>query len=556
MKKLSSPNAAPLPVSDNSISPSYNSHTNPSTNNIERFVVHFEYECTTSLEGHENEVKSVAWSPSLSIYSSFANLFNFPEDFRSAPNSMLPFSPHQGTLYSIPSIFSTQNFQSLSGRYLPTIENPSAQFLASCSRDKSIWVWSAPPFFKKRQLPAILSPNQSQNQKQSQNMNDMDDIQSSNDGDEDDVDDMDEIDEMDEEFECSSVLSSHTQDIKTVKFHPFKESLLFSCSYDNTLKVWSEDDDDYYCIDTLNAHSSTIWSFAFSRDDFQWSPIKIDAPSILQALFSKSLSIRFPTPSLPPFTVSTPTLCRLPSLTSTFHFPNFTQSNSDFPSNFPFIESSPLPFLYAYSMDVDDSTRLFSNILSMDSSSNSIKISHNNSDFKTDSSLSPAQSPFSPYWNRGNALVSASDDGRLGFWSFSKNPNENVWIFRGFLGGYHRRPIYTVDWGNHGLIGTGSADDSICLFAPSYSLSSGSDSESLSSHSQSASEFPSSSPSSESTDSKESKESVPFDMISRISNAHSGDVNCLSFHPIYPQIFASAGDDGTIKVWEIIYEEQ
>ena len=35
--------------------------------------------------------------------------------------------------------------------------------------------------------------------------------------------------------------------------------------------------------------------------------------------------------------------------------------------------------------------------------------------------------------------------------------------------------------------------------------------------------------------------------------AHKSDVNCVSFNPVYPNMLASASDDGLIKLWSIWY---
>ncbi|KAM0748575.1 WD40 repeat-like protein [Meredithblackwellia eburnea MCA 4105] len=88
------------------------------------------------------------------------------------------------------------------------------RLLASCSRDKSVWVWEA------------VGPA---------------------------------------EFECLAVLMNHTQDVKSLTWHPYDE-LLASASYDDTIKLFASDpyDDEWSCIATLNGHTSTVWSVSFS----------------------------------------------------------------------------------------------------------------------------------------------------------------------------------------------------------------------------------------------------------------------------------------------------
>lgn len=89
----------------------------------------------------------------------------------------------------------------------------SGNLLATCSRDKSVWVWEVTG---------------------------------------------------EEEYDCAAVLNAHTQDVKKVIWHPTKD-ILASASYDNTIKIFKENklDCDWECTATLASHSSTVWSIAF-----------------------------------------------------------------------------------------------------------------------------------------------------------------------------------------------------------------------------------------------------------------------------------------------------
>lgn len=61
------------------------------------------------------------------------------------------------------------------------------------------------------------------------------------------------------------MLTIHSQDVKHVLWHPNK-NVLFSSSYDNTIKVAVQDDDDWSSCATLESHESTVWASDLNKD--------------------------------------------------------------------------------------------------------------------------------------------------------------------------------------------------------------------------------------------------------------------------------------------------
>ncbi|KAI0205789.1 WD repeat protein [Astrocystis sublimbata] len=107
--------------------------------------------------------------------------------------------------------------------------SPSGQFLATCSRDKSVWIWE--------------------------------DVGAS---------------EGDDEWETVAVLNEHEGDVKAVAWCPdtpnrnnrgrYSSDVLASASYDDTVRIWREDGEgEWVCVAVLQGHKGTVWGV-------QWEP--------------------------------------------------------------------------------------------------------------------------------------------------------------------------------------------------------------------------------------------------------------------------------------------
>lgn len=102
-------------------------------------------------------------------------------------------------------------------------------FLATCSRDKSVWIWET--------------------------------LDSSGGGagrlGGDGADDEDNL-------ETVAVLQEHEGDVKSVAWHPSEENCLCSGSYDDVARVWREDaDGEWSCVGVCEGHAGTVWCVAW-----------------------------------------------------------------------------------------------------------------------------------------------------------------------------------------------------------------------------------------------------------------------------------------------------
>lgn len=101
--------------------------------------------------------------------------------------------------------------------------SPTSPLLATCSRDKSVWIWE-------------------------------------------------ELE--DDNFETVAVLQDHEGDVKCVAWHP-SEELLASASYDDNIRLWRDDVDDWACCALLKGHEGTVWWVEFEG---------ADRPGVLEAV--------------------------------------------------------------------------------------------------------------------------------------------------------------------------------------------------------------------------------------------------------------------------------
>jgi cytosolic iron-sulfur protein assembly protein CIAO1 len=128
----------------------------------------------------------------------------------------------------------------------------------------------------------------------------------------------------------------------------------------------------------------------------------------------------------------------------------------------------------------------------------------------------------------GRRMVSVSDDRTMKVWSCDRDSigsgGQPRFKLLSTIQGYHERTIFSVDWSKEGYIVTGAADNSIAIFRERGGGGGGGGVEG-------------------------------FDLVTKVENAHNCDVNCVRWHPKEKGVLASAGDDGSITIWQFKEDE-
>lgn len=65
-------------------------------------------------------------------------------------------------------------------------------------------------------------------------------------------------------------------------------SFLASGSYDDTIKIWQEEHEEWMCVQTLGGHTSTVWDLAFDAKEDRMMSCGDDGSILVWKIVQKS----------------------------------------------------------------------------------------------------------------------------------------------------------------------------------------------------------------------------------------------------------------------------
>ena len=87
----------------------------------------------------------------------------------------------------------------------------------------------------------------------------------------------------DADFECAGLLPGHSADVKHVSWHPTRDDVIASTSYDNSIRIWQEDIDseEFLTVASLMGHGSTVWAASFNAKGTHLASVSADKSMIV-----------------------------------------------------------------------------------------------------------------------------------------------------------------------------------------------------------------------------------------------------------------------------------
>ncbi|KAI3693181.1 hypothetical protein L6452_33012 [Arctium lappa] len=342
-----------------------------------------------------------------------------------------------------------------------------------------------------------------------------------------------------------------------VQWHPTVD-VLFSCSYDNTIKVWAEDgdSDDWRCVQTLgesnSGHSSTVWALSFNgtgdkmvtcSDDLTIKVWGVDITRLQSGDGNASCCV-FILWKLAEATFWNFEPCEAVleerhtrTVRSCAWSPSGKQlATASFDATTAIWEQNGSEFecvstLEGHENEVKSvSWNASGSLLATCSRDKCVWAEDGDSDdWRCVQTLGESNSGHSStVWalsfnGTGDKMVTCSDDLTIKVWGvditrLQSGDGNASWRHLCTMSGYHDRTIFSVHWSREGIIATGAADDAIRLFGESED---------------------------------HSIDGPSYKLLLKKEKAHDMDINSVQWSPTGNRLLASASDDGTIKIWKL-----